>query len=148
LRLSNGSEIVTAAQSRQEVLVWTNAALYSLQYQGAPIVWGAQLVGENISIAGQNAAAYANGVSYWMGKDKFYIYDGRVQSLRCDLRQYVFGDLNTLPSTNKLLLELMKALTKSGGFTARQIRLRTTAMLSTTTVKTYGTLVTWAALHG
>ena len=95
LRLSNGSEIVTAVQSRQEVLVWTNSALYSLQYQGAPIVWGAQLVGENISLAGQNAVAYANGVSYWMGKDKFYIYDGRVQSLRCDLRQYVFGSLNT-----------------------------------------------------
>jgi hypothetical protein len=49
LRLSNGSEIVTAVQSRQEVLVWTNSAVYSLQYQGAPIVWGAQLVGENIS---------------------------------------------------------------------------------------------------
>jgi len=95
LRLSNGSEIVTAVQSRQEVLVWTNSALYSLQYQGAPIVWGAQLVGENISIAGQNAVAYANGVSYWMGKDKFYTYDGRVQTLRCDLRQYVFSDLNT-----------------------------------------------------
>jgi hypothetical protein len=58
-------------------------------------VWGAQLVGENISIAGQNAVTYANGVSYWMGKDKFYMYDGRVQSLRCDLRQYIFGDLNT-----------------------------------------------------
>jgi hypothetical protein len=95
LRLSNGSEIVTAVQSRQEVLVWTNSAVYSLQYQGAPIVWGAQLVGENISLAGQNAVAYANGVSYWMGKDKFYMYDGRVQSLRCDLRQYVFSDLNT-----------------------------------------------------
>jgi hypothetical protein len=95
LRLSSGSEIVAALQSRQEVLVWTNAALYSLQYQGAPIVWGAQLVGENISIAGQNAVTYANGVSYWMGKDKFYMYDGRVQSLRCDLRQYIFGDLNT-----------------------------------------------------
>ena len=94
LRLSSGSEIVAALQSRQEVLVWTNAALYSLQYQGAPIVWGAQLVGENISIAGQNAVTYANGVSYWMGKDKFYMYDGRVQSLRCDLRQYIFGDLN------------------------------------------------------
>ena len=95
LRLSSGSEIVAALQSRQEVLVWTNAALYSLQYQGAPIVWGAQLVGENVSIAGQNAVTYANGVSYWMGKDKFYMYDGRVQSLRCDLRQYIFGDLNT-----------------------------------------------------
>jgi hypothetical protein len=95
LRMSRGSEIVTALQSRQEVLVWTDAALYSLQYQGAPIVWGAQIVGENISIAGQNAVAYATGVSYWMGKDKFYKYDGRTQAMRCDLRRYVFEDINT-----------------------------------------------------
>jgi hypothetical protein len=95
LTLSRGSEIVTAKQSRQEVLVWTDAALYAMQYVGAPVVWSAQLVGENISIAGQNAVAYANGVSYWMGKDKFYKYDGRVQPLRCDLRKFVFGDLNT-----------------------------------------------------
>lgn len=94
LRLSRGSEIVTGTQSRQEILVWTDAALYSLQYLGAPIVWGAQLVGENISIASENAVAYANGVSYWMGKDKFYKYDGRVQPLRCDLRRYIFEDLN------------------------------------------------------
>lgn len=94
LRLSNGSEIVAAEQSRQEILVWTNSALYSLQYQGAPIVWGAQLVGENISISGPNSVALANGVSYWMGRDKFYKYDGRVQTLRCDLRQYIFGDFN------------------------------------------------------
>ena len=95
LRLSRGSEIITAAQSRQEVLVWTDASLYSLQYVGAPIVWGAQIVGENISIVGQNAVAYANGVSYWMGKDKFYKYDGRTQPLNCDLRRYVFSDINT-----------------------------------------------------
>jgi hypothetical protein len=95
LRLSRGSEIVTANQSRQEVLVWTDASLYSLQYVGAPIVWGAQIVGENISIVGQNAVAYANGVSYWMGKDKFYKYDGRSQTLNCDLRRYVFEDINT-----------------------------------------------------
>lgn len=95
LRLSRGSEIVTAIQSRQEVLVWTDAAVYSLQYAGAPIVWGAQLVGENISIAGQNAVAYANGTAFWMGKDKFYKYDGRTQSMRCDLRRYVFDDFNT-----------------------------------------------------
>ena len=94
LRLSRGSEIITATQSRQEVLVWTDAALYSLQYLGAPAVWGGQLVGENISIAGQNAVAYANGVAYWMGKDKFYKYDGRVQTLRCDLRKYIFEDFN------------------------------------------------------
>lgn len=94
LRLSRGSEIVTATQSRQEVLVWTDAALYSLQYVGAPIVWGGQLVGENISIVSQNAVAYANGVSYWMGKDKFYKYDGRVSPMRCDLRRYIFEDIN------------------------------------------------------
>ena len=95
LRLSRGSEIVTATQSRQEVLVWTDAALYSLQYVGAPIVWGAQLVGENISIVGQNSVSYATGVAYWMGKDKFYKYDGRTQTLNCDLRRYVFEDINT-----------------------------------------------------
>ena len=94
LTLSRGSEIVSAKQSRQEVLVWTDAALYAMQYVGAPVVWSAQLVGENISIAGQNAVAYANGVSYWMGKDKFYKYDGRVQPLRCDLRKFIFDDFN------------------------------------------------------
>jgi hypothetical protein len=94
LRLSRGTEIITATQSRQEILVWTNAALYSLQYQGAPVVWGAQLVGENISIASQNAVAYANGVAYWMGNDKFYKYDGRAQPLRCDLRKFIFDDFN------------------------------------------------------
>lgn len=95
LRLSRGSEIITATQSRQEILVWTDAAVYSLQYVGAPIVWSAQLVGENISIAGQNAVAYASGVAYWMGKDKFYKYDGRTQPLVCDLRRFIFDDMNT-----------------------------------------------------
>ena len=95
LRLSRGSEIITATQSRQEVLVWTDSSLYSLQYVGAPIVWGSQLVGENISIVGQNAVAYANGVAYWMGKDKFYKYDGRTQTLNCDLRRYIFQDIDT-----------------------------------------------------
>jgi len=96
LRLSRGSEIVTAAQSRQEVLVWTDSSLYSLQYVGAGAgVWAAQLVGENISIASQNAVAYANGVAYWMGKDKFYRYDGRAQPLPSDLRRFVFDNMNT-----------------------------------------------------
>ena len=94
LTLSRGSEIVAAKQSRQEVLVWTDAALYAMQYVGAPVVWSAQLVGENTSIAGQNAVAYSNGVAYWMGNDKFYKYDGRVQPLRCDLRKFIFDDFN------------------------------------------------------
>jgi len=93
--LSRGTRIVAAKQSRQEVLVWTDSAVYSMQYVGAPAVWAAQLVGENISIAGQNAVSYANGVAYWMGKDKFYKYDGRTQPLVSDLRRHVFSDFNT-----------------------------------------------------
>jgi hypothetical protein len=94
LRLSHGSQIVAAIQTRQEVLVWTDTSLYSLQYLGAPLVWGAQLLADNISIVGPNAASVASGVVYWMGVDKFYMYDGRVQTLNCDLRKYVFQDIN------------------------------------------------------
>jgi hypothetical protein len=65
-----------------------------LQYVGSPIVWGSTLLGDNISIISPNAAAVASGVTYWMGKDKFYKYDGRVNTLRCDLRQYIFSDIN------------------------------------------------------
>lgn len=96
IRLSKGTEIVTAKQARQEVLVWTDSSLYSLQYQGAPIVWGTQLVGDNISIASQNAVGFSGGVAYWMGRDKFYAYDGRTQTLPCDVRRFVFNDFNSL----------------------------------------------------
>jgi len=95
VRLSNGSEIITTVQSRQEIVVFTNSAVYSLQYLGPPYVWGSQLLGDNISIYGQNAAIIASGVVYWMGIDKFYSYDGRVQTLNCDLRRFIFNDINT-----------------------------------------------------
>jgi hypothetical protein len=94
LLLSHGSKIVAILQSRQEILVWTDSSLYSLQYQGPPAVWGSQLLGDNVSLAGPNATALASGVSYWMGVDKFYKYDGRVQTLRCDLRQFIYEDIN------------------------------------------------------
>jgi hypothetical protein len=94
VRLSHGSEIITTLQSRQEILVWTDSSLYSLQYLGPPYVWGTQLLADNISILGPNAAVMASGVSYWMGVDKFYKYDGRVQTLRCDLLRYVYNDIN------------------------------------------------------
>lgn len=93
-RLSRGSEIITAQQTRQEILVWTDAALYSMQYLGPPYVWGFQIMGDNISIAGPNVASTANNVTYWMGTDKFYMYSGRVETLPCTLRQYVFDDIN------------------------------------------------------
>lgn len=94
LRLSHGSEISSAMQVRQEIIVWTDSSLYSLQYVGAPVVWGSTLLGDNLSIIGPNATALASGVVYWMGRDKFYKYDGRVNTLRCDLRQYIFQDIN------------------------------------------------------
>lgn len=94
IRLSNGSELVACLQTRQEIVVWSDSAIYSIQYVGAPIVWRTELLGENISIIGPNAPATASGVVYWMGVDKFYKYDGRVQTLRCDLRQFIFSDIN------------------------------------------------------
>ena len=94
IQFSHGSELVSCLQTRQEIVVWTDSAIYSLQYTGAPAVWRSELLGDNISIVGQNGAATASGVVYWMGVDKFYKYDGRVQTLRCDLRQYIFSDIN------------------------------------------------------
>ena len=95
VRLSHGSDIVAVVQARQEIVVFTDSSLYSLQYLGPPIVWGTQLLGDNISILSQNAAVIASGVVYWMGVDKFYQYDGRVQTLPCDVRRYVFSNFNT-----------------------------------------------------
>jgi len=92
--LSHGSQIVTAMQARQEILVWTDAAIYSMQYLGAPYVWGFQILGDNLSIVGPNAAATANNITYWMGVDKFYMYSGRVETLPCTLRSYVYNDIN------------------------------------------------------
>lgn len=94
LLLSHGSKIVAVLQARQEILVYTDSSLYSLQYSGPPAVWGSQLLGDNISLAGPNAVALASGIAYWMGVDKFYKYDGRVQTLRCDLRQFIYNDIN------------------------------------------------------
>ena len=96
IRLSHGSEIITAIQSRQEIVVFTNSSLYSLQYLGAPLVWGTQLLGDNVSIMGPNAVAIGSGIVYWMGKDKFYAYSGRIETLNCDLRKYIFNDINLL----------------------------------------------------
>jgi hypothetical protein len=95
VRLSYGSEIVAYVQARQELIVFTDSAVYGLQYVGAPVVWSSSLLGDNTSIASPNAAIPASGVIYWMGVDKFYIYDGRVQTLNCDVRRYIFNDFNT-----------------------------------------------------
>ena len=78
-------------------ILWssTDSSLYSLQYVGAPAVWTANVVGENISISSQNAVGYANVEAYSKAKDKFYKYDGRSSPLKCDVRRYVINDFNT-----------------------------------------------------
>ena len=93
-RLNIGSFIMCAESTRQEILVWSDAAIYSMQYLGPPYVWGFQLLQDNISIMGPNAAITINNVTYWMGVDKFFSYTGRVETLPCTLWQYVFEDIN------------------------------------------------------
>jgi hypothetical protein len=93
-RLNIGSYIVCAKSTRQEILIWTDAAIYSMQYLGPPYVWGFQLLQDNISIMGPNASITVNNVTYWMGTDKFYKYTGRVETLPSTLRQYVYQDIN------------------------------------------------------
>jgi hypothetical protein len=94
LRLSRGSEIKAVAQVRQEILVWTDTALYSMQYLTGEPWWGSQLLADNISIASDRAWATAVGVTYWMGDGKFYMFDGRTQTLTCDIRLFIFNDFN------------------------------------------------------
>ena len=97
-RLSHGSTIITAQQTRQEILVFTDSAIYSMQYLGPPYVWSFQILGDNISIAGPNAVASATNITYWMGLDQFYMYSGRVEILPSTLREYVFTDINRTQS--------------------------------------------------
>lgn len=92
--LTNGSYIVGASNTRQEILIWTDSCLYSMQYLGAPYVWGFNVLMDNISIMSPKAMVTVNNVTYWMGTDKFYMYSGRVETLPCALRQYIFEDIN------------------------------------------------------
>ena len=92
--LTNGSYIMGARAQRQEILVWTDSCLYSMQYLGAPYVWGFQILMDNISVISPNCMITINNVTYWMGRDRFYMYSGRVEVLPCSLRQYIFGDIN------------------------------------------------------
>ena len=93
-RLVYGSRIITIEKTRQEILIWTDSSLYSMQYLGPPYVYGFNPISVDTTIVSQNAATTAAGVTYWMGDDKFYAYSGRVDTLPCALRQYVFDDIN------------------------------------------------------
>ena len=94
LRVSRGSQIVRALATRQEILVWTNATLSSLQYVGTTDVFAIQELADNITVMSPRAVTSANNVVYWMGQDKFYVYNGTVQTLPTTLRQHVFENFN------------------------------------------------------
>jgi hypothetical protein len=93
-RLTYGSRLITAEKTRQEILIWTDAALYSMRYLGPPYTFGFNTLSAEVNIASPNAVVTANNITYWMGTDKFYAYSGRVDTLPCALRQYVFSDIN------------------------------------------------------
>jgi hypothetical protein len=94
LYLQSGTMIMTAYHGKQETLVWTDISLSTMQFLGTQEVFGVQEIANGVSIIGRNAIASANNVIYWMGNDKFYVYNGRVDTLPCTLRQYIFGNIN------------------------------------------------------
>jgi len=94
IRLSRGSKIVCAVTTRQEILVYTEGTLNSLQFLGTADVFSLQELADNISIISPRCVAVVNNVAYWMGKDKFYAYSGRVETLPSTLRNHVFTNLN------------------------------------------------------
>ena len=93
-RMAYGSKLITAEKTRQEILIWSDSALYSMRYLGPPYTFGFNTISNEINIAGPNAVTTASNITYWMGIDKFYVYSGRVDTLPCTLRQYVFDDIN------------------------------------------------------
>jgi hypothetical protein len=94
LRVSRGSQIVCAIPMRQEIIVFTEATLSSMQFLGTTDVFNINELADNISIIGPRAVTTANNTAYWMGHDKFYAYSGRVETLPCSLRNFVFQDIN------------------------------------------------------
>jgi hypothetical protein len=94
LRLSSGSTIIGGIQSRQEILIWTDTALYSMQFIGAPFTFGVNLINQNVGLIGPNGAINAPDGVYWMARDGFYVYNGAVQRLSCSVLNYVIDDFN------------------------------------------------------
>jgi hypothetical protein len=96
LRLGSGSEIITAVETRQQILVFTDTSLYAMQYIGPPFTFGVQIISENITIEGPLTAMAVDDQVFWMGLSEFYVYNGAVQRLPCTVRDYVFNDMNTV----------------------------------------------------
>jgi len=98
IRLSSGSQIVGGLRARQEILIWTDTSLYSMQFIGAPFTFGVNLINENVGMISPNGAINAPDGIYWMARDGFYKYTGSVQRVSCSVLNYVLDDLNTTQS--------------------------------------------------
>jgi hypothetical protein len=94
LRLGSGSRIIRALETKREILVWTDAALYSMQFIGPPFTFGVQQISSAVTVMGFNAFAQAEDVVYWMGNGTFWAYSGQVQELPCTVKDFVFKDMN------------------------------------------------------
>jgi len=94
LRLGSGSEIICAVETRQQVLVYTDTAVYAMQFLGPPFTFGVTLISENTTIMSPNTAKAVDDQVFWMGDEDFYVYNGQVQKLPCPVRSYVFNDFN------------------------------------------------------
>lgn len=94
IRVSSGSQIVTAFRTRQEILIFTDMSLHSMQFLGTTDVFGLQELETNISVASPRCVAGASNIVFWMGTDKFYMYNGKVDTLPCSLRDHVFDNIN------------------------------------------------------
>ena len=98
LRLGSGSEIITAVETRQQILVFTDESLYSMQFLGPPLTFGINLISENTTIKSPlSSIAVADSV-FWMGQNEFFVYDGTVRRLPCTVRGHVFNDFNNSQS--------------------------------------------------
>jgi len=94
-RLEQGSQIISAVKTRQEILIFTDTAVYTMQYVGVPYVFSFNLLANHISLISPNSVSVANNIVFWMGKDKFYVYDGQVRALPSTLRTFVYDNINT-----------------------------------------------------
>lgn len=95
LRLGSGSKIVTAIETRQQILVFTDVSLHAMQYIGPPFTFGINMISENITIRSPISAVAVDDTVYWMGKNEFYVYNGGVQTLPCSVKDYVFSNFNS-----------------------------------------------------
>jgi len=98
LRLSSGSSIIGGVKARQETLIWTDTALYSMQFIGPPFTFGINLINEGTGLISPKGAITAPNGVFWMSYNNFYSYNGSVQTLPCSVHNYVFNDINLVQS--------------------------------------------------